>query len=780
MTFYNIPSELKSEIDSLEKMILDVKAGKLSAQELKPRRVPMGVYEQRKNDTYMMRIRTPGGAVTPQQLLRIAEASRRWGSSYFHVTTRQEFQIHYVALENVIPAMRFLLEAGLSTRGGGGNTVRNIVSSVDSGIDPLEVFDVSPFAAALTSQMISESDSWTMPRKFKFAFSNSPSDTAMASVADVGFVATEKNGEKGFKVYLAGGMGAKSAVGILAHEFITVDEVYAVARAAKNLFNNKGNRKNKHHNRLRFLREDLGKEKFLEEYHNELEAVHKLNPEPLHLELEKFENKSVSVDLLPLQHNSNNFVIWKKRHVAKQKQEGLHSVVIPFALGKIDNEKGIELANFLMPFGRNVLRATKEQNLKLRNIHEKYLGNIFEISRRISELSEQPAILGDTIACAGADTCRLGICLSRGAVTAITKSLSKSELDLDRLSGFRMNLSGCPNSCGQHQTANLGFYGRTLHKNDRYYPAYTVVAGAQFGDGHPRLAKIIGDIPSRSIADFTKELLKYVIEKKREDESFDEFMQNSGLEEANRLVKKYRELEVPLYEDDPAFYHDWSASEPFTLAGRGSGECSAGLFDLIEFDLKNINAEKKELSKISETEAVKKHLYNIAHFSARMLIITRGVDAGSEGQVFKEFQERFILPGLVEKRFERVVMAGLSKDLSLLFELKEEVLNLSEAVKKLYESMDDQLRFPNERNSNFVNSQTKDVPVHDFRGVGCPMNFVKVKLVLSKLPKGSKIEVLLDDGEPIRNVPRSVELEGHRVIGMKKKDSHWSVVIEKR
>ncbi|HBW47205.1 TPA: hypothetical protein DEF17_04655, partial [bacterium] len=263
MTFYNIPSELKSEIDSLEKMILDVKAGKLSAQELKPRRVPMGVYEQRKNDTYMMRIRTPGGAVTPQQLLRIAEASRRWGSSYFHVTTRQEFQIHYVALENVIPAMRFLLEAGLSTRGGGGNTVRNIVSSVDSGIDPLEVFDVSPFAAALTSQMISESDSWTMPRKFKFAFSNSPSDTAMASVADVGFVATEKNGEKGFKVYLAGGMGAKSAVGILAHEFITVDEVYAVARAAKNLFNNKGNRKNKHHNRLRFLREDLGKEKFL-------------------------------------------------------------------------------------------------------------------------------------------------------------------------------------------------------------------------------------------------------------------------------------------------------------------------------------------------------------------------------------------------------------------------------------------------------------------------------------------------------------------------------------
>jgi len=212
--FYRLPDNLEKEIDDLESLIASHLRGEVDATTLKVRRVPFGCYEQRRPGTYMLRVRTTGGAITPAQLRGLAHISELFGAESLHITTRQEFQIHDVALESVIPALRALLALGLSTRGGGGNTVRNIILSEDAGIGTGEVFDPSPWAFALTSRLIAEADSWNLPRKFKIAFSNSPADSAYAQFNDVGFIATIKDGRAGFKVYVAGGLGARAAVAI--------------------------------------------------------------------------------------------------------------------------------------------------------------------------------------------------------------------------------------------------------------------------------------------------------------------------------------------------------------------------------------------------------------------------------------------------------------------------------------------------------------------------------------------------------------------------------------
>ncbi|MDR1828381.1 MAG: nitrite/sulfite reductase, partial [Methylobacteriaceae bacterium] len=229
--FYKIPDNFLSELDELEGFITAFQQGTLDEAALKARRVPFGCYEQREEGTYMLRIRTPGGAVTPQQLRTIARISKEQNGPFVHVTTRQEFQLHDIKLENVVGVMRQLAAAGLSTRGGGGNTVRNILLSADAGIAPDEVFDPGPYVFSLTSRLIAQGDSWVLPRKFKISFSNSDTDTAHAKFNDLGFIASVKDGKKGFRVYVAGGLGAKSEQGHLFHDFIPLEDVYQTTEA---------------------------------------------------------------------------------------------------------------------------------------------------------------------------------------------------------------------------------------------------------------------------------------------------------------------------------------------------------------------------------------------------------------------------------------------------------------------------------------------------------------------------------------------------------------------
>lgn len=773
---YQIPASLAAEINELESLVGRFLRQELDATSFKARRVPFGCYEQRRDGSYMVRIRATGGAITPSQLGTIASLATRYGAKSVHITTRQEFQIHDVALENVIPILRALFDVGLSTRGGGGNTVRNILISPDAGVDPEEIFDPSPYAFALTTRLIAEPDSWTLPRKLKFAFSSSSADTALAQFNDVGLIATIRNGVKGFKIYVAGGMGRKPAVGHLLHEFIEADKIYIVAEAIKKLFDQNGNRKNRNAARLRFLWNDLGKEDFLSLYRAEYDAIAQKTDARLTPQ-DALTNPIASVSAI--RNTSSQFHLWKKRYASEQKQKGLFSVLVPVTLGNIENNNLLELTDFLQQVGPDTVRATFGQNLRLRNIPEALLGNLYPITQKISGLADHPVLLTNSISCTGADTCKLGICLPKEALRAIERKLLRSEINLDSIPTFRLNLSGCPNTCGQHMSADLGFYGHAERKDQRLYPSYKIVAGAILADGKARLAKPIGQINAHDLPNFVADVLARWIERKSEFASFADYIDACGADEIRIFSERY--ASIPDFEDDKNYYYDWGADETFSLVGRGMGECSAGLFDLIDVDLKSIAAQRKFLAQpLSDAEKAEA-LYQIALSASRMLLVTRGVEASSEAAVFAGFLQSFIDSGLIDETYRSILEIARGHNTSLLLNNEEQIFSLADAVRKLYESMDNSLRFPTEKSST-----TSSAPAivasteRDYRGIACPMNFVKVKFDLAKLKVGDHLKVMLDDGQPIENVPRSVAQEGHKILSQIQHENYWNIVIEKR
>ena len=201
---YTLPATLSDDIQYFGSLIDEFTEGRIEPVKFKGTRVPMGIYEQRKDGTFMVRIRCAGGFITPVQLKKVAEIAHKYNSELLHITTRQELQIQNLALKDTLLVLQNLKEIGLASKGGGGNTVRNILASVDSGISSDEVFDVLPYAENLTSKLIAEPDSFTLPRKFKIAFSTSDKDTGYAAFNDLGFIATIKNNMRGFKVFIGG------------------------------------------------------------------------------------------------------------------------------------------------------------------------------------------------------------------------------------------------------------------------------------------------------------------------------------------------------------------------------------------------------------------------------------------------------------------------------------------------------------------------------------------------------------------------------------------------
>ena len=689
--FYELPGNLSNEIEELESLIAKHLRGEADATSLKVRRVPFGCYEQRKLGTYMLRVRATGGAITPEQLLGLARISAKVGAEHLHITTRQEFQIHDVSIENVIPALRALLPLGLTTLGGGGNTVRNILVSPDAGVGVDEIFDPSPWAFALTTRLIAEADSWNLPRKFKIAFSNSPADSAYAQFNDVGFLATIKDGRQGFKVYVAGGLGASSSVGHLLEEFIPAEDAYIVSAALKHLFDKHGNRKNRNAARLRFLWSKLGEDRFRQIYQDEVRQLAQLPLTKLHpLVIDQPLDQAAALAIPATGVESAEYARWRKRYVFPQRQPGLYSIVVPASLGNIANQHVAALAQYLRAFGPHSIRAAFGQNLRLRNIPEAALAATYQVVRDITDLADAPLALANAVSCTVADTCQLGICLPKPALIAASEKLAGARLDLDSIPSFQLNLSGCPNSCGQHTYADLGFYGQARHRDKDIYPAYGVVAGGVHADGQARLAEPIGTVAARDLPEFTRQVISLWLSNKHRFASFSEYVKAEGRDEIKLICERF--LNVPAFSEEPSYYTDWGADKPFSLVGRGQGECSAGLFDQIGIDLKRIADLRKRLAAAPASDKRYELLYQIAFSASRALLVTRGIDAVDDESVFSSFQRHFIGGGLIDSRYYSVVDAARLREFGDADQGQADILALADAVKDLYDSLDSSLR----------------------------------------------------------------------------------------
>ncbi len=769
---FRIPNSLGADLEDFHRVVEEFKSGAISEAQFRAFRVPMGVYEQREPGRYMLRVRFPAGGVLPHQLRCLAEVAQLHGNRVLHVTTRQDIQVHRVLLESIHPALVALRHAGLATKGGGGNTVRNITACCQSGVCRDEVFEVAPSAIALTERLMTDPLSFQLPRKYKIAFSGCGDDCAGASVNDLGFIARQKDGAAGFAVYVGGGMGGKSRVADLLHDFIPADDVFIVAEAVKRVFDQYGDRKNKHSARLRFLIERVGLSRFRELYEKEkttlrpsISTPFQTRPQEHPERIERGKRcRATSVA-------SEAYSRWVRSHVFPQKQDGFLRVELPLPLGDLDAGKMVALADMIETHGVGGIWTTPAQNLELRWISPDELPTLYAELYALSLADAQPPILRHMVACAGASTCRLGICLSRGLAKAVQTRLSRSNLELDKLGNLKIHISGCPNSCGRHLVADIGLYGAARRVDGRLVPHYGVQVGGRVSGGAARFGSSCGAIPAKSVPGFLQDLLT-AFQQSPEAPDFHHFVGHHGLKLAQELATHYSA--VPSYNVDPSFYVDWDATVPFSLAGRGPGECSAGVFDQIEVDL------------ASAREALGAgRLYAATALAARSLLITRGEQPKNDAEAFELFQKLFVSEGLVDRGLERLITAGVRCAFNPHPEQNfkvtpSEVTTLVESVRLLYENMDASLRFKPvaEVKSSATPAGAATAATHDFRGVACPLNYVKTKMALGKLQQGQELLVLLD--EPgAKNVPASATKDGHTVVSVSQNTDYWQVLIRK-
>lgn len=735
---YDIPAAVSDDIAYYSSKVNEYRQGKLNAAAFKAVRVPMGIYEQRESGIYMMRCRLPGGAISPEQLTLLVGAVRAHTDAPLHLTTRQDMQIHGLTLEQTVSLMEDIRNIEIVSRGGGGNTVRNITGDYLAGVADDEVFDITPYVRALTERLIAEDDSWKLPRKFKIAFSGSPKDRAYATVNDLGFIAKKNaKGERGFAVFIAGGMGMKPRVGIRLFDFVPVSEVYNIAKAAKNIFNNHGNRKNRHRARLRFVLDKFGTDAFLKIFEEELSSVKSAGYPSLSI-----------VDLPSLPRGY---------------------LEIPLFLGDISLDNAERLGTILQAFHDESIRFTPQQNILIRGFTPDVIIGLKDRLTREGLIKPMHPVIRHAIACTGAATCRLGICLSRNLLSAIEEYFERGELPEENVADIALKISGCPNTCGQHMVADIGFFGSVRRIDDHVAPCYTLVTGGAAGDERSGLAHKRGVLPANSIPSFLVEFLKEVAVSRNQGEPFGAYLKRKGDGIIDVLLQKY--VNIPSFNNNNDFYTDWGSDHVFSTLEKMEGECSASLLDLIDLDFKTAREAIERASSLHNEGEIKEVLRQAVAAAARALLITKGIEVNDPKAAVNAFREHFAIH--LRGTHDAVLDAYV---LHVPFDIAA-VAAFITAVYSLYEAMDDTLKLPILIKTESIVQAVKQVK--DFRGVPCPLNFVKTKLVLETMACGETLEILLDDGEPIENVPASLKAENHRIVEQKKTGIYWSVVIEK-
>ena len=875
---YRIPSTLNGDLDYTQSLINQFKAGEIQAGQLKSNRVPMGIYEQRKNQHYMLRLRCAGGLVTPEQLAKIAFVGHQLSTSHLHVTTRQEIQIHNVDIEDAIPALKKLEKVGISSAGGGGNTVRNMMVDDRSGLTADEEFDVYPYVEELTSRLIAEKDSFTMPRKYKVAIDTSVATANYSYIADLGLQARIKDGQRGFRVLIAGSAASNAHTGWEVFDFLPEKDLYRAAKALKNWFHKYGNRRNRHKARMRYVFYKYGTEEakrlYLEEFEElkkdgsiDFEAPalplehHKPSFSPLSEKEVKSEERRVknSSDFF----DSEAFETWKRRYAHKQTnaeglKENLWYAYIPLRHGNNSTDFFAEVAEYLGNYGNDVIRFTKKEQIQVRNIPEEYLTNIYAFFKKLGVYQiDYPVVVTNLTCCTGADTCRLGICLPKGAIDGIAKQLLNSDLNLDAIPDFELRMNGCTNICALATWGDLGFSGRVGRVGDDPYPAYTIWLPVK---GKHEIDLQQGYIAAKKIPAFVEDYLRDVIAEQANYADYYEYVAKRGVNIVKDLIAKYKEI-AP-YSEEPDTFFDFGDDEKFSLIKYGKAECSAGLFDIIEIDQDTIREKRKEVELLmgntpqgvtadlqsdgkQETSKIEKLLHDIVFSENRMLLVTRGLDPRTDEDVYNGFEKEFIAAGIIPQKFK--VLTDKARNNESLIAEKPLIDELADLLNDLYQNMDDSLQFKlpavqsptdftdntdsKEKSAGQKNrSEDEDKSVSsvksvgqrnrseneeksvssvksvgqkstseneqkssagepeaispdvkkDFRGVMCPMNFVKTKIALTPMQSGQILEILLDDGAPIENVPGSVKNEGHTILSTEKVENYWKVLIKKK
>ena len=571
--------------------------GKLSDDDFRRFRLQAGTYSSRLQMNFsMIRIKIPSGEITPEQLEKIASLSEAFSIGSAHVSTRQNIQLHWVQLEDVSEVMRGLVEVGLTTREACGNTVRNVMCSHFAGVCSDEAFDATPYAKAIARFFIRNPMCQNLPRKFKINFACC-NKHGLVRVADIGLVSAIKDDVKGFKIYLGGGLGAASFIGHPLEDFTPEDRVLSTCMATIRLFDRHGNRENMARNRMRYLVHEMGWEKFQKMALKErsiVEMTTSLSTAKLfnvREEEERCLSKSMNVtSKLPMlneqvthHQESPAYKRWLHTNVVPQKQEGYFTVFVTLGAGDITANQLRILARSIREFSaETAARNTPQQNFAIRYVKGSDLADFYNRLASIGLANPGALTIASAVGCSGTTSCNLAITNSHRLAKEVQRKLLELEFDTDdSLRDSTIKISGCPNSCGQHEIATIGFFGGASRIGSAMAPTYTMLFGGSDGE-YGELGKAVMRVPAKRVIDIIRKIIDVYKQERNNNETLNQWINKIVLGEGKGSIKNIENIKAILLpvtqlapiEQDPESYRDYGNDVKFS-AKTARGECAA-------------------------------------------------------------------------------------------------------------------------------------------------------------------------------------------------------------
>lgn len=549
-----LPFASEADIDEFVATLQKFESGELTPDQWRVFRLVRGTYGQRQpGDVQMLRIKIPQGVLTAPQLEALAQVGERFSRGFGHITTRQNIQFHFVKLHDVEPAMRLLADAGLTTREACGNSVRNITCCPQAGVSPTELFDVTPYSEATTRYLLRHPLSSSLPRKFKIAFEGcTDEDHALLGMHDLGYRAAIVNGKRGFRVVVGGGTSimVKSAAPV--HEFLPASEIFNVAEAVIRVFHELGDYKHKQANRLKFLIKKLGWDGFLAEYHKKLAefrakggaslpfdpenppveeapAYRRVDSPPILETVSRATSSQVTGPgivpqvrpMLPMMNG--DYTHWQRTNVSRQKQAGYFFVNATIPLGDFTSQQMRILGDLANAFADGTIRITAEQNLVFRWVSADAVPELYRHLSAAGLGLPDAGTIADVTSCPGAESCKLAVTQSRGLGKFLGDHLREHPELIAKAPDLQIKISGCPNGCGRHHIAGLGFQGSVRKVGGKAIPQYFVMVGGGPEGDAVRFGRLAAKVPARRMTVALERLLDLYLQDRTAGESATSF-----------------------------------------------------------------------------------------------------------------------------------------------------------------------------------------------------------------------------------------------------------------
>jgi sulfite reductase beta subunit-like hemoprotein len=562
---------VRADIELFRSQANQFLAGQLTDDQFRAFRLRRGVYGQRQQGVQMIRTKIPGGLLTAEQMRTMAQVADRFGGGKGHLTTRQNIQYHFVPLAQVPDLLHLLADVRLTTREACYNTVRNVTACPLSGLHAEEVFEVQPYARRLAFAFLHRELTDNLPRKFKVAFCGCPKDCMATAINDVGLRPLIRDGERGFRMTVAGGLGPLPTEAKVLHEFIPAEDIVRRVEAVIRVFNVHGNRKDKNTARLKFIMRKRGfdwlRDTIEEQYQDILASGGIPMPESVPASFGGFQPQPPplgSGQMLPIYNPSAEFQEWRETNVAPQKHAGYAIVTVRIQQGNLSGDQMRGLASLSEQAGDGSLRVTMNQNVILAWVPVGALSRVYGILTELGLADSRAEEISDTLTCPGAYSCNLALTKSMNLGAALTETVRNESDTLVRR--LRINISGCPNACGQHWIGDIGFYGNARKIEGKEVPYYLMLLG---GTQH-EFGLAIQSLPARLAPVAVERVLSHYKANRQDGETFRGYVLRNKVEFFKTLTADL--VKPPL--TNPEMFRDWGDEEAYSLQ-LGRGECAA-------------------------------------------------------------------------------------------------------------------------------------------------------------------------------------------------------------